>query len=145
MKAIVSLIIYIHKERSKCQHTLDHGESKGALENSYFYFIDSTKPLTVCITTNYGKFVKVWEGETTLHVKEQQLELGMKQLVKNWERSSILPLCLFNFSAGYIMWNKRMDETESRIKVAGRNNTNIRYADDITLTTESEELKSPLV
>ena len=51
-------------------------------KNSFFWFIDSTKPLTVWITTNYGKFVKVWEDETTLHVKEQQLELGM---VKNWK------------------------------------------------------------
>ena len=114
-------------------------------KNSYFCFIDSTKPLTVWITTNYGKFVKVWEDETTLHVKEQQLELGMEQLVKNWEGSSILLPCLLNFYAEYIMGNKRMDESQARIKIAGRNNTNVRYADDITLMAESEELKSPLI
>ena len=43
------------------------------------------------------------------------------------------------------MGNKRMDESQARIKIAGRNNTNIRHADDITLMAESEELKSPLM
>ena len=30
----------------------------------YFYFIDYTKPSTVWITTNYGKFLKRWECQT---------------------------------------------------------------------------------
>ena len=45
------------------------------------------KPLTVWITTNYGKFLKRWEYQTTwpasweihMQVKEQQLELDMEQ------------------------------------------------------------------
>ena len=32
-----------------------------------------------------------------------------------------------------------MDEAQARIKIAGRNNNNFRYADDITLMAESEE------
>ena len=36
-----------------------------------------------------------------------------------------------------------MDETQARIKIPGRNNNNLKYADDITLMEESkEELKS---
>jgi len=41
------------------------------------------------------------------------------------------------------MRNARLDETQARIKIAGRNITNLRYADDTTLMAESEEkLKS---
>ena len=44
------------------------------------------------------------------------------------------------------MRNARLDETQAGIKIAGRNNNNLRYADDTTLMTESEEeLKSPLM
>ena len=43
------------------------------------------------------------------------------------------------------MWNARLDEAQARIKIAGRNNNNLRYADDTTLMAESEEeLKSLL-
>ena len=40
------------------------------------------------------------------------------------------------------MRNAGLEETQAGIKVAGRNINNIRYADDTTLMTESEELKS---
>ena len=54
--------------------------------------------------------------------------------------------CLFNFHAEYIMRNARLDETQAGIKIAGRNNNNLRYADDTTLMAESEEeLKSLLI
>ena len=44
------------------------------------------------------------------------------------------------------MWNSRLDETQSRIKIARRNINNLRYADDTTLMAESEEeLKSLLM
>ena len=43
------------------------------------------------------------------------------------------------------MRNTRLDEAQTRIKIAGRNINNLRYADDTTLTAESEELKSILV
>ena len=46
----------------------------------------------------------------------------------------------------YIMWNARLHEAQAGIKIAGRNINNLRYADDTTLTTESEEeLKSLLM
>ena len=44
------------------------------------------------------------------------------------------------------MRNARLDESQARIRIAGRNINNLRYADDTTLMTESEEeLKSLLV
>ena len=51
--------------------------------------------------------------------------------------------CLFNLDAEYIMRHAGLDETQAGIKIAGRNINNLRYADDTTLTAESEEeLKS---
>ena len=43
------------------------------------------------------------------------------------------------------MRNARLDEAQARIKIARRNINNLRYADDITLMEESEELKSLLM
>ena len=47
--------------------------------------------------------------------------------------------CLFNLYAEYIMRNAGLEETQARIKIAGRNINNLRYADDTTLMAESEE------
>ena len=56
----------------------------------------------------------------------------------------ILSPCLFNLYAED-MQNARLDETQTGIKIAGRNINNLRYADDITLLAENkEELKEPL-
>ena len=57
----------------------------------------------------------------------------------------MLQPCLCNFYAEYIMRNPRLDEAQAGIKTAGRNISNLRYADDITLMTESKELKSLLM
>ena len=51
----------------------------------------------------------------------------------------ILSPCLFNLYAEYIMRNAGLEETQAGIKMAGRNINNLRYADDTTLMTESEE------
>ena len=37
------------------------------------------------------------------------------------------------------MWNARLDESQTGIKIAGRNINNLRYADDTTLMAKSEE------
>ena len=43
------------------------------------------------------------------------------------------------------MWNAGLDEAQAGIKIAGRNISNLRYADDTTFMAESEELKSLLM
>ena len=43
------------------------------------------------------------------------------------------------------MKNARLDETQAGIKVAGRNINNLRYAEDTTLMTESEEERKSLL
>ena len=53
---------------------------------------------------------------------------------------------LFNLYAQYIMQNAGLDEAQAGIKIAGRNTNILRYANDTTLTAESEEeLKSLLM
>ena len=53
--------------------------------------------------------------------------------------------CLVNLYAEYIRRNAGLEEAQAGIKIAGRNISNVRYADDTTLTAESEELKSLLM
>ena len=78
---------------------------------------------------------------------KQQLELDMEQqtfqIGKGVRQGCILSACLFNLHAEYIMRNAELEEAQARIKIAGRNINNLRYADDTTLMAESEEeLKS---
>ena len=67
------------------------------------------------------------------------------QIGKGVCQGCILSPCLFNFYAEYIMRNAGLDEAQTGIKIAGRNINNFRYADDTTLMSESEELKSLLM
>ena len=68
------------------------------------------------------------------------------QIGKGVRQGCILSPCLFNSYEGYIMRNAGLEETQSGIKIAGRNINHLRYADDSTLMTESEEeLKSLLM
>ena len=60
------------------------------------------------------------------------------QIAKGVHQGCILSPCLFNFYAEYIMRNAGL-ETQTGIKIAGRNINNLRYADDTTITAESEE------
>ena len=58
----------------------------------------------------------------------------------------MLSPCLFNLYAEYIMRSAGLGEAQARIKIAGRNINNLRYANNTTLTAESEEeLKSLLM
>ena len=68
------------------------------------------------------------------------------QIGKGVCQGCIFSPCLFNLYAEYIMQNARLNEAQARIKIAGRNINSLRYADDTTLMTESEEeLKSLLM
>ena len=77
--------------------------------------------------------------EATVRTDWFQIEKGVRQ-------SCALSPCLLNFYAEYIMRNAGLEEAQGEIKIAGRNINNLRYADDTTLMTESEEdLKSLLM
>ena len=116
-----------------------------------------SKPLTVWITTNW----KILQGmgipdhltcllrnlyagqEATVRTADRMTDLF--QIGKGVRQGCILSPCLFNFYAEYIMKNAGLDEAQAGIKIAGRNSNNLRYADDIALMSESEELKSLLM
>ena len=67
------------------------------------------------------------------------------QIGKGVHQGCILSPCLFNLYAKYIMRNTGLEEAQTVIKIAGRNISDLRYANDTTLMTESEEdLKSLL-
>ena len=68
------------------------------------------------------------------------------QIGKGVRQVCILSPCLFNLYAEYIMQNAGLDEAQAGIKIAGRNISSLRYADDTTLMAESkEELKNLLI
>ena len=85
-----------------------------------------------------------------MQVKKQQLEPDMEQwtgskLEKEYVKAVYCHLACLTY-AKYIMQNARLDEAQARIKIARRNISNLRYADDTTLMAESkEELKSLLM
>ena len=68
------------------------------------------------------------------------------QIGKGVHQGFILSPFLVNLHAEHIMQNARLDEAQAGIKIAGRNNNNLRYTDDTTLMAENEEeLKSLLM
>ena len=68
------------------------------------------------------------------------------QIGKGVHQGYILSPCLFKLHAEYIMQNPGLDEAQAGIKVAGRNISNLMYADNTTLMAEiEEELKSLLM
>ena len=117
------------------------------------------KPLTVWITTNYGKFLKEMGIPDHLTCILRNLYAGQKATVRpghgvtDWfqfgkevQQGCILSPWLFNLHAEYIIWNARLGEAQAGIKISRRNINNLRYADDTTLMAESEEeLKSLLM
>ena len=74
--------------------------------------------------------------------KVMSLLFSNNRLVPNRKRSTsrlILSPCLFNLYAEYIMRNAGLEETQAGIKIAGRNISNLRDADDTTLMAESKQ------
>ena len=127
-------------------------------QNVYFCFIDYAKAFDCVDHNKLWKILKRWEYQTTwsasweicMQVRKQQLELNMEtdwiQIGKRVHQGCIFSPYLFNLYAEYIMRNAGLEEAQAGIKIAGRNNNNLRYADDTTLMAESEEeLKSLLM
>ena len=131
-------------------------KAKESQKNIYFCFIDYTKAFD-CVDHN-----KLWEVigiPDHLTCLLRNLYVGQEATVRTGHRTTdwfqirkgvrqdcILSSYLFNLYTEYIMRNAGLDETQARIKITGRNTNNLRYADDPTLMTESEEeLKSLLM
>ena len=113
------------------------------------------KPLTVWITNNW-KILKEMGIPDHLTCLLRNLYAGQEATVRTGHGTTDwfpigkgvrqgCVLSLFNLYAEYIMWNSGLDEAQAGIKIAGRNINNLRYADDITLMAESEELKKLLM
>ena len=74
-----------------------------------------------------------------MQVEKQQLKPDMEQqngskFGKQYIKAADWHPCLFNLNAENIMWNAGLDESQGRIKIAGRSINNLRYADDTTLS-----------
>ena len=106
-------------------------------------------PLTMWIITNCGKFLKIWECQTTSYLL-RNLYAGQEATVRtghgttDWFKigkgicqSCISSPCLFNIYAEDIMWNAMLDESQAGIKVTGRKINNPSYTDDIIIMVES--------
>ena len=92
-----------------------------------------------CLLRNLyaGQEAKVRTG----HGKTDRFQIG-----KGVRQGCILPPCLFNSYAEYIMRNAGLDEAQTGMKIAGRNIDNLDFADDTTLMAErKKELKSFLM
>ena len=120
------------------------------------------KPLTVWITTNWkipqemgipdhltcllrNRYASQGGPVRTGHETTDWFQIRTSTSRKGkgvWEgvrQGCILSPCLFNLYAKYIRRNAGLDEAQTGIKVARRNISNLRYADDTTLMAESEE------
>ena len=128
-------------------------------KNIYFCFIDYAKAFDCVDHNKLWKILKQMGIPDHLTFLLRNLYAGQEATVRtghgttDWFQTRkgicqccILSPCLFNLYAEYIMKNPGLDEEQVGIKIAGRNINNLRYADDTTLTAESEEeLKSLLM
>src|SRR5574340_1099734 len=146
-------------QRLNCHHLLDHRKSKRVPENIYFCFIDYAKAFD-CVDHN-----KLWKILKEMEIPDhptcllRNLYAGQEATVRTGHETTdwfqigkevcqgyMLSPCLFNLHAEYIMRNAGLEEAQAAIKIAGRNISNLKYADDTTLMAESEEeLKSLLM
>ena len=123
-------------------------------KNIYFCFIDYTKALHYVDHNKLRKILKemgildhlpcllrnLYAGQEAI-VRTGHGTMDWFQIGKGVQQVCLLSPCLFNLHAENIMRNAGLDESQARIKTAGRNINNLRYADDTTLMAESEELK----
>ena len=128
-------------------------------KNIYFCFIDYVKAFDCVDHNKLWKIMKEMGIPDHLTCLLRNLYAGQEATVRtgcgttDWFQVGkgvcqgyILSPCLFNLYAEYIMRNAGLEEAPAGIKIAGRHINNLRYADDTTLTAESEEeLKSLLM
>ena len=121
-------------------------------KNIYFCFIDYAKAIDCVDHNKLWKILKEMGIPDHLNCLLRNLYAGQEatvrtghgttdwfQIGKGLCQGCILSHCLFNLYLEYIMRNTGLEEAQARIKIAGRNINNLRYADDTTLMAESEE------
>ena len=127
-------------------------------KNIYFFFVDYTEVFDCVDYNKQWKILKEMGIPDHLTCLLRNLYVGQEAIVRTRHgitdrfqigkgvcQGCILSPCLFNLYAEYIMQKAGLDEAQSGNKIAGRNINTFRYADDTTLTAESEkELKSLL-
>ena len=128
-------------------------------KKKYFCFIDYAKAFDGVDHNKLWKILKEMGILDHLTCLLRSLYAGQKatvitghettdwfQIGKGVRQGCILPTCLFNLNAEYIMRNTGLDEAQAGIKITGRNMNNLRHTDDTTLMAESKkELKSLLM
>ena len=128
-------------------------------KNIYFCFTDYTKAFDFVNHNEIWKILNEMEIPDHLMCLLRNLYAGQEATVRtghgtaDWfkigkgvRQGCILSPCLFNLYAESIMWNARLWEAQAGIKIARRNINNLRFTDDTTLMSESEEeLKSLLM
>ena len=123
-------------------------------KNIYFCFIDYAKAFDCEHHNKLWKILKKMGIPDHLNCLLRNLYAGQEAAVRSghvttdWFQigKGVRQGCLLNLYAEYIMRNAGLEETQTGIKIAGRNIINLRYADDTTLMAESEEeLKSLLM
>ena len=134
-------------------------KQESSRKNIYFCFIDYAKAFDCVDHNKLWKILKemgipdhltclmrnLYAGQEAI-VRTEHETTDWFQIQKGFHQGCILSPCLFNLYAEYIMRNSGLEETQAGIKIAGRNINNLRYADDTTLTAESEEeIKSLLM
>ena len=77
------------------------------------------------------------DKEPTVRIRQGTTECF--KIGKGICQGCMLSPCLSNFYAEYTMQNARLDEAQAGIKIAGRNISNLRYADDTTFMLESKK------
>ena len=117
-------------------------------KNIYFCFVDYAKAFDCADHNKLWKILQEMgisdhlicllgnlyaDQETTVRTGHGTMDCF--QIGKGVHQGCILSPCLFKLYAEYIMQNASLDEAQARIKTGGRNNNNLRYADDTTLMT----------
>ena len=121
-------------------------KAKTFRKNIYFCFIDYAKAVDYVDHNKLWKVLKEMGIPDHLTCLLRNLYAGQEAAVRtghgttDWlhigkgvRQGCILSPCLFNFYAEYIMRNTGLEETQAGIKIAGRNISNLRCADDTTL------------
>ena len=133
-------------------------KAKELQKNIYFCFIDYAKAFDCVDHNKLWKILKEMGKPDHLTCLLRNLYAGQEATVRTGHGTTdwfqirkgvcqgcILSPCLFNLYAEYIMRNFGLEDAQAGIKIARRNTDNFRYADEITVMAESEELKSLLM